>query len=372
MNVQEARAAFLADRAMLQEQGISWHYGAEPRAYWPDNMAMALDGLPSIAADAVPAIGSDPNAGIPALLTTYVDPKVYKWIFAALSIADIIGDERRIGDWADQTSMFPVAEPTGETTAYSDYGDGGLPSGFNANWAQYQQFLFQAVIDYGDLEIERYARAKINVVSEKQEARARNLNTFLNFMYAFGVSGIANYGLLNDPLLSASLTPAPKAYGGTAWQVGTVTKATPNEIFTDIQSLVTLVVQQTLGRANLASKMTLALGPVSHMAITATNSFNVNVSDLLKKNFPNLELNGTAVQYTAKSAVNPQGITGGNLMQLIVHEIEGQETGFAAFGEKLRTFPVIRQLSSFRQKGMSGGWGTVLRMPMAVGSMFGI
>lgn len=370
MNVQEATAAFRADKPFLEAQGVSWHYGAEPRSYMPDSLGMAMDALPAF--DAVPAIGSDPNAGVPALLTTYVDPNVYKWVFAALAIAEIVGDERRVGDWAEQTAMFPVSEWTGETTAYSDYADGGLPSNFNANWAQYQQFLFQGMVDYGDLEIARFARARINVVSEKQEARARNLNTFLNFIYAFGVSGQANYGLLNDPLLSASLTPAPKAYGGTAWQVGTVTKATPNEIFTDIVSTITLAVQQTLGRANMNSRMTLALGPVSMMAITATNSFNVNVSDLLRKNFPNLTVNGTAVQYTQQSATNPQGIVAGNLMQVIVHEIEGQQTGFAAFGEKLRTFPVIRRESSYRQKAMSGGWGTVLRMPMGISSMLGI
>lgn len=371
MTPQEARAAFLAHRPMLVERGVSWYPGTEPRSYWPsDFRQVAMDA--GLALDAVPAIGSNPNVGIPTLFTTYVDPKVYKWILAALAIADIIGEERRIGDWAEQTAMFPVAEPTGETTSYSDYADGGRPSDYNANWPQYQQYLFQAVIDYGDLEVERFSRAKINVISEKQEARARNLNTFLNFIYAFGVAFLQNYGLLNDPLLSASLTPGPKAYGGTAWQVGTVTRATPNEIFTDIQSLITLAVQQTLGRANMKSRMTLALGPVSHMAITATNSFNVNTTDLLKKNFPNLEINGEAVQYSAQSSINPQGVVAGNLMQLIVHEIEGQQTGFAAYGEKLRTFPVIRQLSSFRQKAVSGGWGTVIRMPMAIASMIGI
>lgn len=369
MNLQEARRAFLADKPHLENQGVSWHRGAEPYAYWPDGpVDLAMD----MARDAVPAIGSDPNAGIPALFTTYVDPNVYKWVFAALSIADIIGEERRVGDWAEQTAMFPVTEATGETTSYSDYSDGGLPSGFNADWAQYQQYTFQGVVDIGDLEIERFSRAKINVVTEKQESRARNLNTYMNYIYAFGVSGLANYGLLNDPLLSASLTPAPKAYGGTAWQVAGVTKATPNEIFTDIQTLVTQAVSQTLGRANMNSDMTLALGPVSHMAITQTNSFNVNVSDLLKKNYPNMKINGTAVQYTQQSSINPQGIVAGNLLQLIVHEIQGQRTGFAAFGEKLRTFPIVRQTSSYRQKAMSGGWGTVLRLPAAVSSMIGI
>ncbi len=192
MNLNEARELFQAHKPMLMERGVSWHRGAEPTAYFPDG---PLDRVIQMAMDAAPSIGSDPNAGIPALFTTFVHPKVYKWIFAALAIADIFGDEQRVGDWAEQTAMFPVTEATGETTAYSDYADGGLPSAFNANWAQYQQFIFQGVDDYGDLEVERFSRARINAVSEKQEARARNLNTMLNFIYAYGVAGLANYGL---------------------------------------------------------------------------------------------------------------------------------------------------------------------------------
>ncbi|TIS53181.1 MAG: DUF2184 domain-containing protein, partial [Mesorhizobium sp.] len=42
--------------------------------------------------------------------------------------------------------------------------------------------------------------------------------------------------------------------------------------------------------------MTLAMSPESQLAMTATNSFNVNVEDLLKKNFPNLRV-VSAVQY---------------------------------------------------------------------------
>ncbi|MDE2426229.1 MAG: DUF2184 domain-containing protein [Elusimicrobia bacterium] len=367
MNAQEARALFEQHRPMLESKGISWHTDeARPIAYLPEGMSWQM------AMDALPTLASNPNAGIPAMLTTYIDPKVFRAVFAALAIADIAGAERKIGDWAEQTYIAPWVEPTGETTAYGDYNDGVTPSDINSTWPNWQQFLFQGTIDYGDLEIERMARGRINAVTEKQESRARNLNTFMNTAYAFGVAGLQNYGLTNDPLLSASLTPATKAYGGTAWQVGNVTRATPNEIFTDIQTLITLVVSQTQGRANMNSKMTLAVGPVSHMAITQTNSFGVNVSDLLKKNFPNLELNGMAPQYSALSSINPQGIAAGNLMQVIVHEIEGQETCFAGFGEKLRTFPVIRGMSSYRQKAVSGTWGTIIRFPAGIGSMVGI
>jgi hypothetical protein len=365
--VEEGRAAFLAHRASLVEKGVSWHMDAEPYGYMPDNFTMEM------AMDALPTLSTAPNVGIPTMLTTWIDPEQYRVVFAALMAAEIIGDERRRGDWADQTAMFPITESTGETSAYGDYNEGTAESDVNANWPQRQQFLFQAVCQYGDLEVDRYAKAKINLASEKQIARARNLNTMMNTIYFFGVQGIQNYGLVNDPLLSASLTPAPKAYspGATAWQVGTQTRATANEIFADIQSVVTQAVLQTGGLANQDSDMTLSLGPTSAMALTTTNSFNVNVEDLLKKNFPKLKIK-KAVQYQAQASYNPQGSTVGNYMQLIVHEVEGQRTGFAAFGEKLRAFPIIRRESSYRQKAASGSWGTVYRFPAGVSSMIGI
>lgn len=365
--IEAGRAAFLAHRDMLLAKGVSWDREAEPYGYMPDNFTVDM------AMDALPGLVTSANAGIPTMLTTWIDPETYRIVFAELAAADIIGDERRRGDWAEQTAMFPTTESTGETSAYGDYNEGTAESDINANWPQRQQWLFQAVLQYGDLEVDRYAKARINLAAEKQQSRARNLNTFMNTVYFFGVQGIQNYGLVNDPNLSASLTPAPKAYspGATAWQVGTQTRATANEIFSDIQSLVTQAVAQTAGLCNQDSDMTLALGPTSAMALTTTNSFNVNVEDLIKKNFPKMKVK-KAVQYQAQSTSNPQGSTAGNFMQVIVHEVAGQKTGFCAFGEKLRAFPMIRRESSYRQKAASGCWGTVYRFPAGVSSMLGI
>lgn len=363
--VEEGRAAFLAHRDQLIAAGVSWDPEAEPYGYMPENFTreMAMDALPTLTTGA--------NVGIPTMLTTWIDPEIYRVVFAELKAVEVIGDERRRGDWSDQTAMFPIAEATGETSAYGDYNEGTAESDINANWPQRQQFLFQAVTQYGDLEVDRYAKARINLASEKQIARSRNLNTFMNTAYFFGVQGLQNYGIVNDPALSASITPALKAYGGTAWQVGVTTRATANEIYSDIQALITQAVSQTLGLVNQDSPMTLAMSPISGMALTTTNAFNVSVEDLLKKNFPNLKV-VRAVQYQAVSAQNPQGSAAGNFMQCIVHEVEGQRVGFCAFGEKLRAFPIIRRESSYRQKAASGTYGTVYRFPAGVSSMVGI
>jgi len=77
--------------------------------------------------------------------------------------------------------------------------------------------------------------------------------------------------------------------------------------------------------------------------------------------------------YGIKSASNPQGYsTAGNVMQLIADELDGQDTGYAAFNEKLRAHKIIPELSAWKQKNTSGTWGTILRMPVSVTGMLGI
>lgn len=369
MNVQEARAAFLADRPFLQERGIFWEPGCEPFGYVSSNPELGCD--PGLAQDALPALSTDPNAGIPTMFTTFVDPVNYQVLFSPLRAVDIIGPERRTGDWTDQTAMFPVEEVVGETTAYGDYNNSGENSG-NVNFPQRQSFLCQAIIEYGDLEVARYARARVNWITTKQRARMRQLNTFMNFSYFYGIAGIQNYGLLNDPNLPASITPAPKAYGGTTWLSGTQVKATANEIYNDIQATVIQGINQNAGLVDRESEMVLALDPSHEAALTATNTFNVNVSDLIKKNFPKMRV-VSAVQYGPQSTQQPQGQPSGlALMQVIFPEVEGQRTAFPAFNEKLRAHRVIFDMSAARQKMTSGTFGTVIRYAAGIASMAGI
>lgn len=369
MNIQEAVTTFRQHVAAgaFERYGVGWQPGAEPVGYWPDgDRQMALD-----AVSTVPATGSDPSSSIPALLTTFIDPKIYEFLFAPNAIAEIMGEERK-GTWTEQTLMLPVAEATGETSSYGDYNNNGR-AGVNTNFPQVQSYLFQVIKQYGELELARMGLARINWVSEIDRSAAITLNKYSNYTYAFGVVGLQNYGLLNNPYLSASLTPGTKAAGGTAWiNSSGVVVATANEVFTDIQSMFYQLVSQNAGLVTADTPLTLAMGPNVSVALTATNSFNVNVSDLLKKNFPNLKVNAKAVQYQVKSTANPQGIAGGNLVQLIADDIEGQKTGYCAYNEKMRAFPIIRQLSSYQQKMIGGTWGTVLRFPAGISSMLGV
>ena len=267
--------------------------------------------------------------------------------------------------------MFPIVEHDGEVSSYGDFNDNGH-AGANTNFPQRQSYLFQIVKEYGEYELDAAGLAKINWVTEVDVAAATMLNKYQNLTYFYGVQNLENYGLLNDPGLSASITPAPKANGGVTWFVnGGQPNATANEVYNDIIALFQKVVSQNSGLVNKKANMKLCMSPDSSVALTFTNSFNVNVEDLLKKNFPNMTVE-TAMQYGVLDESNPQGIAAGNLVQLIVSEVDGQKAGYCAFNEKLRAHSIIRGLSSFKQKETAGTWGAVVRQPSAISSMLGV
>lgn len=358
----EAKAAFDADLPMLNEMGV---YLPGVTSFLPDSFKRNFQ----FAMDAQPTLSTDPNSAVPSMLTTMIDPTIFKILFAPNKAAIILGEVRK-GSWLDDTAMFPVVEHTGEVSSYGDFVENGR-TGVNTNWPNRQAYLFQTMKEYGERELERAGLARINWVSEIDAAAATVLNKFSNLTYFFGVAGLQNYGLLNDPNLSAPITPAPKAYGGTAWIVSGQVKATANEVFTDLQSMFIQLVAQSGGLISAEDKICVAMSPTSAVALTATNAFNVNVKALLKENFPNVRFE-TAVQYGALSASNPQGVAAGNLVQMIVGNVEGQDTGYCAFNEKMRAHPIIRAASSFKQKLTAGTWGAIIRQPFGISQMLGV
>lgn len=366
MNLEEAMAAWAEDQPHLAAKGISFEDGAAPVTYLPDAWRSDY----RLAMDAAPVISTTGNAGIPAFLTTSIDPAVFKVLFAPVKAADVLGEQRK-GNWTDQTQMFPLVEHTGEVSSYDDFAENGR-SGLNSNWPQRQAYLFQTVKEYGDLELERAGLGRINWVSELDASAANTMNRFTNYTYLWGVKGLQNYGLLNDPNLTAALTPGTKQAGnGNVWIYNGTMNATANEVYADIQSMFYQLVEQTGGLVEADSKLTLAMSPGSAVAMTITNNYNVNVRTLLKGNFDNIR-EVTVPQYGVRSTANPQGMIGGNLVQLIADEVEGQQTGYCSFNEKMRTSPVIRALSSYKQKVTGGSWGAIIRQPANIVQMLGV
>lgn len=362
----DAQTAFAADVGRLRELGIDWMPGVEPRAYLPEPFRRNA----GLAMDAMPALSTDPNSAVPAMLTTYIDPSIIRVLFAPLSAVEIYGEQKK-GDWLTDTAMFPIVEHTGEVTSYGDYATGGR-AGANTNWPNFQSYLFQTMKEYGERELERAGLARLNWVGEIDMAAATIMARAMNLIYHLGVSGLQNYGLTNNPYLSAALTPSTKTAGGVTWFTsGGAVNAQANEVYNDILALFQELVTQTGGNIKADDPLVLALPNTIIAGLNFTNTFNVSVMDLLKKNFPKLRI----VQDTlmgVKSSTNPNGIAAGNLMQLIAESVDGQKTGFCAFNEKMRAHKIIPQESSFRQKVTGGSWGTVIRMPFAVAQMVGM
>jgi len=343
-------------QALMGRAGI--HFMGVPNVdFQADGAASALrfaqDGF---ACDAQPALVTVSNAGIPAFLSTYVDPKLIEVLVSPMKAAEIVGDEVKKGDWTTETAMFPVVESTGVTSAYGDYSESGV-AGVNSNFPQRQSFHYQVMTQWGERELERAGLARIDWANRMNIASALTLNKYQNKTYFFGVSGLQNYGLLNDPGLSAAVSPITKIAGGTSWA-----NATAQEINADVQKLYKQLQTQANGLVELDTKMTLAISPISEVYLTKTTDFNVNVADILKKNFPNLTIK-TAPEYSTVS---------GELAQLIVDDMEGQRTASCGFTEKMRAHPIVVGASSFKQKKSQGTWGTVIFRPFLIAQMLAI
>lgn len=324
--------------------------------FLPDSFALRHDANGNLACDAQPSLVTTSNSGIPAFLTTYIDPKIIEILVSPMKAATIVGQEVKKGSWLDQTAMFEVVESTGETSTYGDYSENGVASA-NVNFPQRQSYHYQVITQWGEQELERTGLARIDWANRLNIASVLTLNKFQNKTYFYGVEGLENYGLFNDPQLSAPITPTTKVAGGTGWA-----NATALEVLADVTKLFKELQSQANGLVDLETGMTLAMSPLSQVYLTKTTEFNVNVQDLLKKNYPNLVVQ-TAPEYTTDS---------GELVQLIANEVMGQRTAECAFTEKLRAHPIVVGMSSFRQKKSQGTWGTVIYQPFAIAQMIGV
>jgi hypothetical protein len=302
---------------------------------------MALDA--SMAQDVQSELVTVTSGGIPWFLANWLDPKVIPILVSPMMAGEIAGETMK-GDWTTETAMFLSAEATGETSAYGDYSQSGSSS-VNVNYPQRQNFLFQCFMQWGQREVARFGLAKLDWVSQNQQSNALTLMKSLNFMYFYGVANLENYGLINDPFLPPPLTPT------FSWL--TNSSATANTIYQDVVRMFIQLQMQSNGTVRLDDRMVLAMSPENAVALREVTLYNTNsVEQLLKQNFPNLRI-VTAPEY------GPPYNTAGQLVQLIVEELEGHRTVEASFSVKLMAHNMVVDTSSWRQKRTSGGFGSI-------------
>lgn len=310
------------------------------------------------AMDAQPAMITVSNSGIPSFLSTFVDPKLIEVLVSPMRAVNVVGldNEVKKGDWTTDTAMFTMIESTGQVSSYGDYSTNGNANA-NFNFPQRQSYHYQVITQWGERELERAGLARIDLANRKNIASVLTLNKFQNKSYFFGISGLQNYGLLNDPNLTAAITPTTKTAGGTGWANATVA-----EVLADITKLYKQLVAQSNGLVDMSTPMTLPMSPTAQANLAKTTDFNVNVPDQIKKNYPNLEI-VVAPEYSTVS---------GELVQLIVKDMDGQATVNVAFTEKLRAHPIVVDMSNFKQKKSQGTWGAIIYRPFLVSQMLGV
>lgn len=318
--------------------GIHLPYGVQVQQY--------------IAQDAQPTLVTAPNGGIPAWLANYFDRKLIDVIVAPMKAALILGEQKK-GDFTTDTATFVTIEPTGETSAYGDHNENGS-TGINPTFPQRQAFHYQTMSQWGEREVMQAGLAGIDYVNRINQASILTINKYQNKTYFYGVAGLQNHGLLNDPALPASIAATDP------WNDATTDGG---EVYEDIRRLFVQLQTQCNGTIDAETEMVLGLSPTIAVALNKTNQFNVNVTDQLKKNFPNLTVI-TAPEYGL--------VDGDELVQLIVKQIDGQMTGTCAFTEKLRAHPIIVGTSNWKQKKSQGSFGAVIFRPFAIASMTGV
>lgn len=245
--------------------GIHFHNAGTVQGFIPPELAQDAD----LAMDALPALVTVSNSGIPAFLTNYVDPKLIEVLTTRNKAAIILGENKK-GDWTTPTAFFPVVESAGEVSSYGDYSVNGEITA-NTNWPQRQSYHYQTITQWGERQLEQMGKGKIDWASQLNASSARIMDKFQNKTYFYGVAGLQNYGLLNDPALITPISPIAKAAGGNAWMTGTAITATANEIYNDIQDLFQQLVKQTGGLADMDSSMKLCMSPGRSVALTTTN-----------------------------------------------------------------------------------------------------
>lgn len=317
-----------------------------------------MDELPSElrAYDAQPTLITSPNAGIPAQYGGYYDPKLIEVLLTPNNGVKLYGEVRK-GDWIDQWIGFTMIENTGETSSYGDFAENGR-AGANAQWEYRNPYVFQSFTEWGDMEAERMGRARIDWVSRLNISNAITHDKFYNASIFYGIAGLANYGSLNDPSLSAALTPTTKAAGGTSWS-----KALAQEILADFQYMFTTLQLQTGSNLEMDDELVVGMHSVSENYLANTNSYGlVSAIELVKKTYPNLRIQQA-----------PQFLSGTTYSaQMFAPRIQGQETIEAAFNEKMRAHRMVLATSSQKQKKTSGTIGSLIYRPVGITIMSGI
>ena len=301
------------------------------------------------------ALITPPNSGVPAVFTTYIDPKVVDILTAPTNAREIFGEVKK-GDWTNSGSVFRAIEATGHSTPYTDFGNGATAD-VNVTYPYRENFLAQTHIRYGEQEMAVLGKAMVNLAAEKQRSAATVINIDSNKYYLYGVTGRNIYGLLNEPNLPASIAPATVNTNVTKW-----TGKTTQQIYDDILLLASELFENSMGLIDQKSDLVLAVSPASNVLLGKATDYNVSVLDMLNKYFSNLSI-----------VVLPElAASSGNTVILAARTLNGQKVAEYGYSEKMRALRVVSYSSWYEQKYVFGTYGAIVYRPFAIATMTGV
>lgn len=320
--------------------------------HFPDSVRDVTISASDYAMDAVslaPTLITTPNSGVPAWLTAWFDPKAIDIQIAPMAAAQIFPEVKK-GDWTTTTAIFRTREAAGQVATYGDWSPNGMSSA-NTNYPSRETYAFQTWIEYGERELAQASAGMIDVAGDKQYAKSLIMAKFMNKSFLFGVAGLKNYGLTNDPNLTAPVA-AP-----VNWST-----AEPEDIANDIVRMVGVLIAQSGGIITGNERLVMAAAPSAINDIRRTNIYGLNADKKIRESYPNIVYVPVPEFDTAA----------GRLVQLWATEIDGQPTAELGFTEKLRAHRMEVYSTYTRQKFSGGTLGAVVYLPYAVTQTIGV
>lgn len=307
------------------------------------------------------ALSTQPNIGAPAALYTYLDPRIIEVLFGVTNATKFFA-KTLVGRFTQDYANFPVEEVAGQVSPYNDFAN-GTTSGVNFNYPVRQNFRYQTLLKYGDLEAAKLGEAKINLAARTQNAAAQIMARAENKFQLYGVEGIACYGMLNDPNIPATITPISVNEKST-W--ADKIAADPNNaatlVFNDVNKLWQELTSNNGGNLDVNAPIVLGISNKMVGYLTQPNQYGKTAKVMLQENYPNIEI----VQLPELSTA------AGEMLYMTVRELYGEPTGWCAFSMAFQLGRLVSYESSYTQKASAGTWGCVIRRPSLVATMTGV
>lgn len=294
---------------------------------------------------AMDKLTTTPSGGLISLLTTNIDPQVVDILFAPTPLTSCFREVQK-GNLGNTLNVFALIEGVGKPTTYGDWNNNSQ-TGVNVEFVERQALNYQQIIRVGDQEQILYSQGGISMMTEKQKYCALSLNQRQHQIYINGVDGLKNYGLLNDPSLSPTIT-------GQKWD------GDPVKAYQDFQKLYDQLIDQTQGYVDETTKLVLLVTPSARAKFLSVNEYMANNTiGLITKTFPNLTI-----------VAIPQFHTdAGDYMQLICPEYNGIETVELGYNVKMFVHQVVPALSGIQQKRTQGCYGAIIKRPEFIATM---